>query len=73
MRYSNMSVGQIASYLGFSDAAYFSRFFSREAGSSPRAFRRATRDRALAVGSLQIRERRCPIGGEQSSNSLRND
>lgn len=42
MRYSNMSVGQIATYLGFSDAAYFSRFFSRETGASPRAFKQTT-------------------------------
>lgn len=43
MRYSNMSVGQIAGYLGFSDPAYFSRFFSRETGASPRAFKQSTR------------------------------
>ncbi len=43
MRYSNMSVGQIALYLGFSDAAYFSRFFSRETGASPRVFRQVSR------------------------------
>ncbi len=39
MRYSNMSVAQVAQYLGFADPAYFSRFFARERGASPRAFR----------------------------------
>ena len=37
--YSNMTIGEIAFYLGFDDAAYFSRFFARECGASPRAFR----------------------------------
>jgi AraC family transcriptional activator of pobA len=40
MRYSNMTVGQVAAYLGFSDPAYFSRFFTRENGAAPRSFRR---------------------------------
>jgi AraC family transcriptional regulator, transcriptional activator of pobA len=39
MRYSNMNVSQIAHYLGFADPAYFSRFFARETGRSPRTFR----------------------------------
>ena len=39
MRYSNMSVSQIALYLGFDDPAYFSRFFARMCGESPRQFR----------------------------------
>lgn len=38
--YSNMSVAEAAYYLGFRDPAYFSRFFARAAGRSPRAFRR---------------------------------
>lgn len=41
MRYSNMSVSQVAAYLGFSDAAYFSRFFTRETGAAPREFKRS--------------------------------
>jgi AraC family transcriptional activator of pobA len=43
MRYSNMSVGQVALYLGFADPAYFSRFFARECGASPRTFRAGVR------------------------------
>ncbi len=39
MLYSNMTVAEAAYYLGFSDPAYFSRFFAKGAGRSPRAFR----------------------------------
>jgi AraC family transcriptional activator of pobA len=42
--YSNMTVAEIAYYLGFDDPAYFTRVFTKHAGSSPRAFR----DGALA-------------------------
>lgn len=54
MRYSNMSIAQIALYLGFSDAAYFSRFFSRETGQSPRAFKRDGASAAAALGSKNV-------------------
>jgi AraC family transcriptional activator of pobA len=37
--YSNMTVAEAAYYLGFGDPAYFSRFFTKSAGKSPRAFR----------------------------------
>jgi AraC family transcriptional activator of pobA len=37
-----MPVAQVAFYLGFDDPAYFSRFFMRRMGLTPRAFR--TRD-----------------------------
>jgi len=40
--YSNMTVSEIAYYLGFDDPAYFSRFFTKAAGQSPRAFRDAS-------------------------------
>jgi AraC family transcriptional regulator, transcriptional activator of pobA len=39
LRYTSMSVTQVAYYLGFEDPAYFSRFFTRRMGISPRAFR----------------------------------
>lgn len=39
--YTTMSVAEIAYDLGFDDAAYFSRFFTRRAGQSPAALRRA--------------------------------
>lgn len=39
MRYSDMTIAEVAHDLGFSDPAYFSRFFSRECGSAPRRFR----------------------------------
>lgn len=37
--YSSATVAQIAYELGFSEPAYFSRFFKRRIGSSPREFR----------------------------------
>ncbi len=39
LRYTSMSVAQVAYYLGFDDPAYFSRFFTRRMGVSPRLFR----------------------------------
>ena len=39
LTYTALSAKQIADELGFSDAAYFSRFFKRMTGQSPRAFR----------------------------------
>jgi AraC family transcriptional activator of pobA len=38
LRYTGMSVTQIAYFLGFEDPAYFSRFFNKRMGTSPRAF-----------------------------------
>lgn len=38
--YTNMSVALIGETCGFLDPAYFSRFFSRSTGESPRAYRR---------------------------------
>lgn len=45
--YTTMTVGQVADSLGFSEPAYFSRFFKRYTGVSPRDFR----DRDVAEGS----------------------
>jgi AraC family transcriptional activator of pobA len=39
LTYTTMTVNQIADALGFADPAYFSRFFRRLNGDSPRAFR----------------------------------
>ncbi|MBB3777754.1 AraC family transcriptional activator of pobA [Xanthomonas campestris] len=39
LRYTSLSVQQIAADLGFFDAAYFSRYFVRHAGCSPTRFR----------------------------------
>jgi AraC family transcriptional activator of pobA len=41
LAYTQMSVKQIALELGFGDAAYFTRFFQREAGCTPTAWRAA--------------------------------
>jgi AraC family transcriptional regulator, transcriptional activator of pobA len=40
LTYTNMTVAETAYYLGFSDPAYFSRFFRKLAGESAAAFRR---------------------------------
>lgn len=40
LTYTNMTVAQTAYYLGFTDPAYFSRFFSKLAGESPATFRK---------------------------------
>ncbi len=39
LRYTGLSVSQVAYQLGFQDPAYFSRFFLRRCGRSPRSFR----------------------------------
>jgi AraC family transcriptional regulator, transcriptional activator of pobA len=39
LRYTSMTVAEVAYYLGFDDPAYFSRFFARGTGRSPRAFK----------------------------------
>jgi AraC family transcriptional activator of pobA len=39
LRYTSNPVSEVAYALGFADPAYFTRFFSRLAGVSPRAFR----------------------------------
>ena len=42
LMYTNMTIAEAAYELGFSDPAYFSRFFSERVGCSPAAFRRRT-------------------------------
>lgn len=39
LTYTNMTIGQVADTLGFSEPAYFTRFFKRHTGFSPKAFR----------------------------------
>jgi AraC family transcriptional activator of pobA len=48
LHYTSNPVSEIAYALGFEDPAYFTRFFSRLAGNSPRAFRRKGPERAAA-------------------------
>jgi AraC family transcriptional activator of pobA len=43
LRHTDVSVSEIAYSLGFDDPAYFTRFFSQRTGTSPRAFRLASR------------------------------
>ena len=49
---STLPVSQIAFRLGFSDPAYFNRFFRRIEGVAPGRLRRAQRSRARADGSF---------------------
>lgn len=50
---SGLQIGEIASSLGFEDPAYFSRFFKRHSGRSPRQFRvEATREQVNSAGSF---------------------
>ncbi|WP_347558764.1 helix-turn-helix domain-containing protein [Robbsia sp. KACC 23696] len=44
--FGDMSVEQIAFWLGFGDAAYFTRFFRREVGQAPSQFRIAARNQS---------------------------
>jgi AraC family transcriptional activator of pobA len=39
LRYTSMTINQIAYFLGFDDPAYFSRFFAQRMRMSPKAFR----------------------------------
>ena len=39
LAYSSLSVTQVAQSLGYDDAAYFSKFFSRAVGSTPSEYR----------------------------------
>lgn len=43
LTYTNMTVGQVAESLGFSEPAYFTRFFKRLTGHAPRHFRQRQR------------------------------
>jgi len=50
--YSNLTVSEVAFRLGFTDIAYFSRFFRQRAGCSPRVYRQRRSALAAAVPRL---------------------
>ena len=39
LRFTDLTVGQVAAQVGFTDPLYFSRAFKRQRGESPQAFR----------------------------------
>ncbi len=43
LRYTGLSISEIAYFLGFEDPAYFSRFFTQRMGVTPRSFRTSPR------------------------------
>jgi AraC family transcriptional activator of pobA len=43
LRYTDLTVGEIAFRVGFTDPLYFSRAFKRQTGSSPQAYRESVR------------------------------
>lgn len=47
--YTNMNVAHVAAAAGFSDPAYFSRFFVKSTGKSPRAYRQARQQLATST------------------------
>lgn len=51
--YTPRSIGLISDALGFADPGYFTRFFKRLAGASPKEFRRAVLERGAAAGAGQ--------------------
>jgi AraC family transcriptional activator of pobA len=63
LAYTLLSVKEVAATLGFSDAAYFTRFFTRHAGLSPSGFRVAARQQMKDGRSGKTaRNRRPPEG-----------
>lgn len=48
LRYSDLSVAEIADYLGFAEPTHFGRFFKREIALTPNAYRRAVRSAATS-------------------------
>lgn len=51
LHFTDSAVNAIATDLGFEDAAYFTRFFSRRAGVSPRDFRKR-RPESISTGEI---------------------
>jgi AraC family transcriptional activator of pobA len=50
LAYTNLSIATVAYAMGYTDPAYFTRVFTRDAGLSPRAFRAQLADQAETAG-----------------------
>lgn len=50
--YGGLGIKQIAAQLGFADEAYFGRFFKKQTGQTPSAFRAAARERLAPKPSM---------------------
>jgi AraC family transcriptional regulator, transcriptional activator of pobA len=55
--YTSLGIKEIAASLGFTDAGYFSRFFTRHSGHTPMAYRRAARDELSSQGASRATPR----------------
>lgn len=49
LAYTGMTISELSDWLGFSDVAYFSRFFTRKVGETPSGYRRAQRFGSVVV------------------------
>jgi AraC-like DNA-binding protein len=62
---THRSVTQIALECGFADSAHFSRWFRREYGEAPLAFRRSRR-----VGRYKKDPEPAPVGGKYPQTNM---
>jgi AraC family transcriptional activator of pobA len=52
--YSTLSIKQVAAELGFDDEAYFGRFFKKQAGAQPTAYRFAGRRMLVGTAARSV-------------------
>jgi len=47
LRFTDLTIGEVAHRAGFADPLYFSRAFKRHAGEPPMAYRASTRGKSM--------------------------